>query len=581
MIRNLMTLWLVLASGCSETVSGSDELVGLWEGKRIAGPVVQGDLWITHTDGRWLADVAGRTIEVAHDSGELTFAVPGGYGSFRGKVASDGPRIIGHWTQPGILNNGMPHASPVILRQIDENRWRGNIHPLIDEFTVYLAVREREGLPPKAFFRNPDRGFGVWFNVDRVELQGETVQWIGQWFRNADERVLMEAAYQPGQMTVNIRGNIYDLRRLEDDAHSHFYARGKRPGPYHYRPPQFIPEDGWDVGTLEQAAIDEKAIGRFVDEVLLPSAVSIDDPYVHGFLIARSGKLVLEEYFHGFHRNKAHDTRSASKSLAAVLAGAVIHSGAHLTEDSLAFDILAGPELGRDDARNRIALRHLVSMSSGLDCDDGDSSSPGNEDTMQSQSDEPDWYRYTMNLSSIREPGEKAVYCTAGMNLVGAVLAAATGRTLEDLFQEYIAGPLQIEHYYLNLSPTGHPYMGGGIYWEPRDFMKLGQLMLNGGTWKDQRILSEDYAEKSISTLYTMNNKGYGYGWWTIDYPYNDRHVSAFFAAGNGGQIVMGIPELDLLIAFFAGNYSHPTMFRIQEEFVPRYILPAILKAAP
>ncbi len=106
--------------------------------------------------------------------------------------------------------------------------------------------------------------------------------------------------------------------------------------------------------------------------------------------------------------------------------------------------------------------------------------------------------------------------------------------------------------------------------------MKLGQVMLNEGTWNGQRIISKDFAKKSISTIHQINDKGYGYGWWTLQYPYKDRQVSAFFAAGNGGQIVMGIPELELLVAFYAGNYSHQTMFKIQQEFVPKYILPAL-----
>jgi hypothetical protein len=52
--------------------------------------------------------------------------------------------------------------------------------------------------------------------------------------------------------------------------------------------------------------------------------------------------------------------------------------------------------------------------------------------------------------------------------------------------------------------------------------------------------------------------------------------VRAFFAGGNGGQLVMGIPDLDLVIAFHAGHYSDPVLHKIQEELVPQYILPAI-----
>ncbi len=560
------------------------DLVGMWEGKRLAGPEVQGDILINLGGDDWLVDVAGYKLSIptkgVEMSAELSFNLPGKRGSFRGRLDQATRQIKGHWTQPGIINNGMPHASPVILRPESDKRWRGEIVPLLDEFSLFLPVWKRQDQSLGAFLRNPDRGFGVFYNLDRIKPVDDSVHWIGRFFRNPEETVLAEAQYQTGRMAVNIRGNLYDMRLLTDDSDSHFYARGKSPEPYQYLPPPLIPEDGWQVESLTTAHIDEKTIARFIDEVVLKPADSIDDPYIHGMLLARSGKLVLEEYFHGFHRNKAHDTRSASKSLAAVLAGAVIHSDVPLTLTSPVFQTIVGKTASNaatsDPRRQKINLEHLLSMSSGLDCDDGDSSSKGNEDTMQSQEEQPDWYRYTMNLDMVREPGEKAVYCSAGMNLVGAVLAAASGRKLEELFLELIAIPLQINHYYLNLSPTGQPYLGGGIYWQPRDFMKLGQLMLDGGTWNGRRIISEDYAQKSISAIYQMQDKGYGYGWWSLRYPYKDRQVTAFFAAGNGGQIVMGIPELELLVAFYAGNYSHRTLFRIQQEFVPEYILPAL-----
>lgn len=572
------------STGCSQTEPSESALIGMWEGKRIAGPEIQGDLLIKLENDHWLVDVAGYKLSIPTKdidvSAALSFSIPGNRGSFSGKLDHASKQIKGHWTQPGTINNGMPHASPVVLTPEGQKRWRGEIVPLLDEFSLFLPVWKRQDGSLGAFLRNPDRGFGVFYNVDRVERVGDSVNWIGQFFRNPAETVLAEAHYQTDRMAVNIRGNLYDMRLLGDDSDSHFYARGKFPAPYQYTSPSIIPEDGWQTESLQKAHIDEKTISKFIDEVVLKPADSINDPYIHGMLIARSGKLVLEEYFHGFHRNKAHDTRSASKSLAAVLAGAVIHSGAPLTLSSPVFQTIRGNtasnEKAADPRRQKINLEHLLSMSSGMDCDDGDPASKGNENTMQSQEDQADWYQYTMELGMVRAPGEKAVYCSAGMNLVGAVLAAATGRKLEELFMELIATPLQIKQYYLNISPAGQPYLGGGIYWEPRDFMKLGQVMLNGGTWNGQRIISEDYAKESVSAIYQMQDKGYGYAWWSLQYPHKDGQVTAFFAAGNGGQIVMGIPELELLVAFYAGNYSHKTLLKIQQEFVPDYILPAV-----
>jgi CubicO group peptidase (beta-lactamase class C family) len=173
-------------------------------------------------------------------------------------------------------------------------------------------------------------------------------------------------------------------------------------------------------------------------------------------------------------------------------------------------------------------------------------------------------------------PGEEASYCSVNPNLIGKVLIAATGRPLQDLFQDLIAGPLQLGRYHLILQPTGEPYMGGGIYWMPRDFMKLGQLMLNGGTWNGKRVVGEDWVERSSKAHYQLQERGYGYLWWVVDYPYKDGTVRAFFAGGNGGQTVIGIPELDLVIAFWGGNYSSRTLYRMSGDLVSDYILKGV-----
>jgi CubicO group peptidase (beta-lactamase class C family) len=308
---------------------------------------------------------------------------------------------------------------------------------------------------------------------------------------------------------------------------------------------------------------------------------SIHAPQIHGVLIARHGKLVLEEYFHGEHRDKLHDTRSASKSLTATLVGAAIRAGIPLDVSSPVFRIMNGGTFpaGVEPGKRAITVEHLLTMSSGLDCDDSNPASPGNEDVMQEQRQQLDWYRYTMDQRLVRRPGEKAVYGSANPNLLGGVLARASGRWLPDLFRELVAEPLGITRYAMNLTPTGDAYMGGGVRVLPRDFMKLGQLMLNGGTWKDRRIATEDWCRRATSPLYELRGLHYGYLWWVIDYPYKARTVRAFFAGGNGGQIVMGIPELDLVVAFYGGNYSDPALFTAQRVYVPKYVLPAVDEA--
>jgi len=299
---------------------------------------------------------------------------------------------------------------------------------------------------------------------------------------------------------------------------------------------------------------------------------------MHALLIARHGTLVLEEYFHGFDRDAPHDTRSAGKSMTATLAGAAIHAGlGGLSLSSPVYAIMNGGTFPADiEPRKRtITLEHFMSMSSGIDCDDSDPNSPGNENTML-DGDTRDYYAFTLKLKTIRDPGTKAVYCSVQPNLVGGAIARATRRPLTDLFDELVAGPLDIRHYYMNLSPTGDPYMGGGIRFTARDFAKFGQLYLNGGTWRGRRILDRSFIERASSPRLTIGTGGYGLLWWVTDYPFRGDSVRAYFASGNGGQYTIVIPRLDMVVTAYAGNYQDATALKTQREDVPRYILSAV-----
>jgi CubicO group peptidase (beta-lactamase class C family) len=224
-----------------------------------------------------------------------------------------------------------------------------------------------------------------------------------------------------------------------------------------------------------------------------------------------------------------------------------------------------------------MTLEHLLTMSSGYFCDDSNDEAPGNENNLENQTEEPDYYRFTLRLPMASAPGEKAVYCSINPNLALGLLGRATGESPLYTFQRLIAQPMKIRHYGWGLDPAGNPYGGGGVHFLPRDFMKIGQLMLNGGSWEGRRILDKEFVARASSPLYKIGTRGYGYAWWVVDYPYKNRTLHTFAALGNGGQNVFVVPELDLVVAVYASNYFDRVMFNIQNDIIPKQIVPAVM----
>ena len=251
-----------------------------------------------------------------------------------------------------------------------------------------------------------------------------------------------------------------------------------------------------------------------------------------------------------------------------------------MNEDTKVVPALArlGPLANPDARKDRMELRHLMSMTSGLDCDENDAASPGNEGTMQTQTAQPDWYKFTLDLPMKSEPGTHYAYCSASSNLVGGVLGAVTKSWLPALFDRLVAEPLGIRDYSVNLMPTKEMYFGGGVHMRPRDLLKLGQLYLDQGTWKGRRIVSADWVRRSTSPQSPASPQGSdGYGWHLYELTSAGRTWREYEANGNGGQFLIVLPELDVAVVFTAGNYNSYGVWRkFREELVPRFVIPAV-----
>ncbi|HYR29384.1 MAG TPA: serine hydrolase, partial [Thermoanaerobaculia bacterium] len=403
-------------------------------------------------------------------------------------------------------------------------------------------------------FHNPDvnwTGRAPWFRV--VEKEGSL-----ELIDPATGKTRFVQPYDKNQQQIAMDfGTPIALTPRAGETAVGFQPRTPAQTAYRYRVP-LARGDGWKTARARDVGLDEERLRDLVQHLLAIDPADPNAPRVHSLLVARRGKLVLEEYFFGYSAERPHDLRSASKSLTSLMAGIAMDK-----PPSLTIDTPIAPS-------STITLAHLLTHSSGLACDDDDEQSPGNEDVMQGQQKQRDWYRYFLDLPAAHAPGTKYAYCSAGINFAGGMIAKASGAWLPEFFDRHIARPMQIERYHVNLMPDGQGYSGGGIYMRPRDFLKFGPLMLGGGTWNGTRIVSRQWVEASTAhRIATSSGGSDGYAW----HRYKLGGYEEYEASGNGGQFLIVVPELDLAVVFTAGNYGQYRVWKTFREELVRFML--------
>lgn len=333
--------------------------------------------------------------------------------------------------------------------------------------------------------------------------------------------------------------------------------------------------DGWSTARPSEAGLDPEPIASLVEAIAKGEITA-----THAVLVARHGRLVVEEYFYGFDRETPHDLRSASKTFASTLIGLAVRDGILHGESSNALGYLDYREYDNWDPRKaRITLRDLMTMSSGLNANDYDPESPAAEGAYQSSRSGPDWVKTALDAPMIEDPGVQPQYGGANPLILGGVLQAATDEPVEWFAHRTLFGPLGIHGYrWFTVPATGSPYFGGGMWLRPRDMLKIGQLYLDGGTWKGERILPERWVHDSFGRYgrlapLDINGHQYGYLWWHHQYQVGDETIETVEARGYGGQYIFVVPELDMVAVVTAGNFRNRRT-RQSEEVLRRFVLP-------
>ena len=164
-------------------------------------------------------------------------------------------------------------------------------------------------------------------------------------------------------------------------------------------------------------------------------------------------------------------------------------------------------------------MRHLLSMTSGLDSPESAMSINNPTHIVRQARMVPDPYRSVLERSVEAMPGTVWNYNDGGVWLLGLILQKVSGQSLDQFTKAALFEPLGIKNWECERFLNDHPYASGGLRLRPRNLAKLGQLVLDDGVWQGRQIVSAG-GIKQMTTRHSPAGmwfgfaRGYGYLWW-------------------------------------------------------------------
>ena len=119
---------------------------------------------------------------------------------------------------------------------------------------------------------------------------------------------------------------------------------------------------------------------------------------------------------------------------------------------------------------------------------------------------------------------------------------------------------------------------GGGLRLRTRDLAKIGQMLIDGGVWDEQQVVSDDWVSKATQPSVRANQmQQYGYQFWRRDWASECDPVSASYMSGNGGNNIVLLPDMDAVIILTRQHYGQRGMHQQSIRLIENYLLPAVI----
>jgi len=310
--------------------------------------------------------------------------------------------------------------------------------------------------------------------------------------------------------------------------------------------------DGWRTAMPAEVGLDPAAVTAAVGAIAAGQA-----GVIHSLLVARGGRLCVEEYFHGGSSQDRHRLASVTKGVSSLLVGIAVDAGEIPSVEAPLTGLLPDLAAGLKGDKADLTLRHVLTMSMGLKWSE--------QEAGRTHGTGDRFFREILGRPLADPPGRVWQYVSANVDLLSGILRRACGSGPEDLARERLFGPLQIADWDWSFGAEGQDrLMDGSLQLIPRDMLKFGQLLLDEGRWQGRQVVSAEWVAASTARqIQTSGPEGYGYLWWLMALPSPDGPVPCVVANGHGSQFIAVFPAQDLVVATTGGNEDNGKHFAV------------------
>jgi CubicO group peptidase (beta-lactamase class C family) len=244
----------------------------------------------------------------------------------------------------------------------------------------------------------------------------------------------------------------------------------------------------------------------------------------YALMILHHGRIVTENYWQESTRSSMHELESVTKSMMAFIIGSLQQDNVLSIDDPVSDYLGAGWSKAPEAKEKQITIRHLLTMTSGLDYE----------------------------LSHLQDAGTTWYYSHAAFTILFRIVEKVSGMSFTDYFDKTLFGKIGMGNF---------AWQGTDLLANARDLARFGLMIISDGKWNDETLMTDKGYFADMFKPSQSYQQAYGYLWWLNGQSsyYDDSSIidgwiypampaDARLAMGHNDQRIEVVPSLGLVV---------------------------------